>query len=277
MPAPGKELDTKELDIMTQTNETAPLLNELLQKYWQHIIIERNKRLLVTWAHRVDELAKEYGITPELLRFYVARTPCPQLSDLACKACGKTGLYTTFQAKTRSEWQELVRHLVILCPACWEVEQKRLQEEEERQRQLTELERQERIRQAEERKQQAVEKHERLKARYGARYFADCPSCEGILIARRNKRGGLFVGCSSYPECEYVTQFPKTDVTDFNDAELAEMKKAFRNTLCPQCGAAVIKRIGKYGEFWGCLAWPRCRFTESIAVVKEDEMAYCGA
>ncbi len=33
---------------------------------------------------------------------------------------------------------------------------------------------------------------------------------------------------------------------------------------CPQCGSPLVKRKGKYGEFWGCRGFPDCRFTKDI-------------
>lgn len=32
-------------------------------------------------------------------------------------------------------------------------------------------------------------------------------------------------------------------------------------TKCPFCGSALVLRKGKYGEFWGCSAYPKCKFT----------------
>jgi len=32
-------------------------------------------------------------------------------------------------------------------------------------------------------------------------------------------------------------------------------------TKCPFCGNELILRKGKYGEFWGCSAYPKCKFT----------------
>ena len=29
--------------------------------------------------------------------------------------------------------------------------------------------------------------------------------------------------------------------------------------VCPDCGAPMIRRDGKYGPFWGCSKWPKCR------------------
>lgn len=33
---------------------------------------------------------------------------------------------------------------------------------------------------------------------------------------------------------------------------------------CPICGCSMMKRKGRYGEFWGCTGYPDCRHTENI-------------
>lgn len=33
---------------------------------------------------------------------------------------------------------------------------------------------------------------------------------------------------------------------------------------CPFCGNALVLRKGKYGQFWGCSSYPKCRFTRSV-------------
>lgn len=33
---------------------------------------------------------------------------------------------------------------------------------------------------------------------------------------------------------------------------------------CPLCGSAMVRRHGKYGDFWGCTNYPACRHTERI-------------
>ena len=33
------------------------------------------------------------------------------------------------------------------------------------------------------------------------------------------------------------------------------------NDICPRCNGKLILRKGKYGEFYGCSNYPRCRFT----------------
>ena len=32
---------------------------------------------------------------------------------------------------------------------------------------------------------------------------------------------------------------------------------------CPKCGGVLMKRKGRFGEFWGCSSYPRCRYTRN--------------
>lgn len=36
---------------------------------------------------------------------------------------------------------------------------------------------------------------------------------------------------------------------------------AIANRRCPKCGGNLVERVSKYGTFWGCSNFPRCRFT----------------
>lgn len=35
------------------------------------------------------------------------------------------------------------------------------------------------------------------------------------------------------------------------------------DNLCPRCGGRLIVRTGKYGPFWGCSNFPKCRYTNT--------------
>lgn len=37
-----------------------------------------------------------------------------------------------------------------------------------------------------------------------------------------------------------------------------------RKGICPQCGGRLLRRKGKYGEFYGCSNYPYCRFKQPI-------------
>ncbi len=39
---------------------------------------------------------------------------------------------------------------------------------------------------------------------------------------------------------------------------------AVQEGICPKCGGNLIERNGKYGKFYGCSNYPKCRFTKEI-------------
>ena len=41
------------------------------------------------------------------------------------------------------------------------------------------------------------------------------------------------------------------------------MQGAASGEACPDCGSVLVKRRGGFGEFWGCSAFPRCRYTRN--------------
>jgi len=47
--------------------------------------------------------------------------------------------------------------------------------------------------------------------------------------------------------------------------EIEQQAKAVGRTLkCPQCGAVLVRRNGRYGEFYGCTGYPNCKYTERL-------------
>ena len=41
---------------------------------------------------------------------------------------------------------------------------------------------------------------------------------------------------------------------------IKEKKEKIGNNICPRCGAPLVLKKGKYGEFWGCSKYPTCNF-----------------
>ena len=75
----------------------------------------------------------------------------------------------------------------------------------------------------------------------------------------------------------YQMSLGKDSLADFLGAQELFLRKliaAARNNdrtpqpkegrVCPQCGGAMVCRHGKYGDFWGCTNYPKCRHTERI-------------
>lgn len=42
---------------------------------------------------------------------------------------------------------------------------------------------------------------------------------------------------------------------------------------CPECGAEMKQRDGRYGKFWGCSTWPKCKATVDVKEQERRELA----
>ena len=85
-----------------------------------------------------------------------------------------------------------------------------------------------------------------------------CPKCgeaDGGILVQRRGRFGPFMGCSRYPDCDYIKR----------DGPPPPPPLAFE-AVCPLCkqGHLVTRRARRTGSlFWGCSRYPTCRFTTS--------------
>lgn len=44
-------------------------------------------------------------------------------------------------------------------------------------------------------------------------------------------------------------------------SQQAKTELKIRNGICLRCGGNLVERKGRYGGFWGCSNYPRCKFT----------------
>jgi len=51
-----------------------------------------------------------------------------------------------------------------------------------------------------------------------------------------------------------------TITKDQHIANIHNMKNSIDINICPRCGKKLVKRNGKYGEFYGCSGYPKCTF-----------------
>ncbi|WP_130832174.1 DNA topoisomerase family protein [[Erwinia] mediterraneensis] len=89
-----------------------------------------------------------------------------------------------------------------------------------------------------------------------------CPACGADMVIRSGKHGP-FLGCTNYPECDYIRPLK-------NQAD-GHIVKVLEGHPCPACGANKVLRQGRYGMFIGCEQYPACEYSETID--KPDETA----
>ncbi|MBQ7780715.1 MAG: NERD domain-containing protein [Lachnospiraceae bacterium] len=60
-------------------------------------------------------------------------------------------------------------------------------------------------------------------------------------------------------------QFMANRLIALSHRDINEKQQHIENvkTKCPFCGHELVLRKGKYGQFWGCSTYPRCRFTRT--------------
>jgi DNA topoisomerase I len=92
----------------------------------------------------------------------------------------------------------------------------------------------------------------------------ECPRCKKPLMIRLG-RSGLFVGCSTYPECEYTRNLTEPEPGD--EPTLIPDRK------CEKCQSDLIIKQGPYGKFIGCTSYPECNFIESLEKPADTQVA----
>jgi DNA topoisomerase-1 len=85
----------------------------------------------------------------------------------------------------------------------------------------------------------------------------DCPKCGKPLSARLGRRG-RFIGCTSYPECDYTRNLDGKEKSATPELEIVEGRE------CPKCASSLVVRDGPYGRFIGCSSYPKCKFLEPL-------------
>lgn len=113
-------------------------------------------------------------------------------------------------------------------------------------------------------------------------HMLKCIRCKtGTMVPRQSQFGGFF-GCNKFPLCSHKER----------GCELCglQMRRAGRFKicinpdclswvpLCPQCGAEMVQRKGRYGEFWGCKNYRSdgecCKHTENSILFDQDSLIF---
>lgn len=87
-----------------------------------------------------------------------------------------------------------------------------------------------------------------------------CETCGKSMVIKFG-RFGKFLSCSDYPQCK--TSRP-LDQKPEEAAALKELQRKFSDKKCSECGELMEVKRGKYGEFLGCSAYPKCKNIQAI-------------
>ncbi len=103
-----------------------------------------------------------------------------------------------------------------------------------------------------------------------------CENCGAKMIVKSG-RFGKFIACPNYPACRNTKQIGKTDkepVKEEKDEEKAPLEIApFK---CEKCGSDMVLRSGRFGSFYACVKYPKCRFTKQKTNTIDVKCPKCG-
>jgi len=83
-----------------------------------------------------------------------------------------------------------------------------------------------------------------------------CENCGRPMVVKRG-RFGPFLACSGYPECKTTRKLisTKQGVTAAKPDQVLDEK-------CPRCGANLVVKHGRFGEFTACSNYPKCKYVK---------------
>ncbi len=132
-------------------------------------------------------------------------------------------------------------------------------------------------------------------------YYGPCPECKGDLTTKRG-RFGLFLGCSTYPDCKKTMALPKGALVKYagrqcelcnhpivtiirkgkrpieacinpdcpSRKEEQDKLKEHEGEKCPKCDdGKLVLRKGAFGSFLACDKFPKCKYIKNDAKKKE--------
>ncbi len=93
----------------------------------------------------------------------------------------------------------------------------------------------------------------------------ECPECkQGKLIVKLGKYG-RFYSCDRFPDCKYMGSVPEEKPVGFQGEEGSEETAPIEApNPCPECGGKLIIKQGRYGKFFACENYPKCKYTQAI-------------
>jgi len=105
-----------------------------------------------------------------------------------------------------------------------------------------------------------------------------CDKCGAAMVVKTG-RYGKFLACSAFPDCKNIKKMAGGSAYEKKepDARTLELEKKYAGEVCDKCGAAMKVRVGKYGPFLACSAYPKCKNIKNIAQPGEGKEIDCPA
>jgi DNA topoisomerase-1 len=88
-----------------------------------------------------------------------------------------------------------------------------------------------------------------------------CEKCGKTMVIKWG-RNGEFLACPGYPECRNTMNFRRE-----GDKIVPEKEEDVPvEDKCPECGAAMVMKRGRFGKFLACTRYPECKGTKPLSI-----------
>ncbi|HCU23555.1 MAG TPA: type I DNA topoisomerase, partial [Deltaproteobacteria bacterium] len=87
-----------------------------------------------------------------------------------------------------------------------------------------------------------------------------CEKCGKPMVVKWG-RHGEFLACSGYPECKNTKEVQRGSGGGYQAAP-----EKTTDEVCEKCGAPMVFKRGRFGEFLACSRYPECKSTKAIPI-----------
>jgi len=91
-----------------------------------------------------------------------------------------------------------------------------------------------------------------------------CPKC-GSGLTIKGGRNGMFIGCSTYPDCDFTGNMEVNDKGEI----IPKFDKVDENVKCEKCGKQMVLKKSRRGKFFACTGYPECKNAKSTMVLED--------
>ncbi len=89
-----------------------------------------------------------------------------------------------------------------------------------------------------------------------------CEKCGQHKMVIKWGRNGEFLACPGYPECRNTMNFRREDGNIVPEKE----EDVPVEDKCPECGADMVMKRGRFGRFLACTRYPDCKGTKPVSI-----------
>jgi DNA topoisomerase-1 len=97
-----------------------------------------------------------------------------------------------------------------------------------------------------------------------------CEKCGSPMVIKWG-RNGEFLACSGYPDCKNTKEFRHKE-----DGTIEIAPEPTTDEKCETCGAPMLVKRGRFGEFLACSRYPECKTTRPISLGVNCPKPGCG-